>query len=130
MSMLEQVHSLVRWLVVLSTLVTALRYLYGWLAGQTFGDLDRTLWRVFQGVFGLQILIGLVLLLGGFNGLRAEHAVTMLLAFGLTHVSGRFREAADKVRFRNGFLLLVLTFVLIYAGVARLLGWGWLTAGL
>ncbi len=126
MAFLLMLHSGLRWLVIAVMLIAALRYLHGWLTARPFGDHDALIWRIFQAVFGLQLLAGLGLFASGFSGQRAEHAVTMLIAFGLTHMAGRFRDAPDATRFRNLFLLLVVTFVLLYAAIARLLGWDWL----
>lgn len=127
MDVLRDIHSIVRWIIVVMGLVVAAKSAYGWLAKAKFGPADRGLMSAFVGLLDLQLLLGAGLLFslkGGVTGDQMEHATTMLLAVAAGHFSMRWRKAPDETRFRNNFIVIIVVFVLIIAGVARLpQGW-------
>ena len=48
----------------------------------------------------------------------------MTLALIAAHVGGRFKNAPDNVRYRNGLIAVLVVLALVYVGVARLpQGW-------
>jgi hypothetical protein len=81
-------------------------------------------------VVDLQVLLGIIYLLwsgfagAGFPLYRLEHGVTMILAAVAAHFVGRGKNPSDAVRFRNSTFAILVTLLLIYAGVAVLPG-GW-----
>ena len=125
MDVLQDIHSIVRWVIVVVGLLAAAKSAYGWLMKAKFGPADRGLMSGFVGLLDLQLLLGAVLLIGrGVTGVRMEHATTMLLAVAAGHFSMRWRSAPDAIRFRNNLIVIVVVFALVSAGVARLpQGW-------
>lgn len=125
MDVLRDIHSIVRWIIVVMGLVVAAKSAYGWLAKAKFGPADRGLMSAFVGLLDLQLLLGAGLLFGfGILPYQMEHATTMLLAVAAGHFSMRWRKAPDETRFRNNFIVIIVVFILIIAGVARLpQGW-------
>lgn len=127
MNVLLDIHSVLRWIIVIVGLVVAAKSAYGWLAKAKFGPADRGLMSAFVGLLDLQLLLGAGLLFaleGGVTGFRMEHATTMLLAVAAGHFSMRWRKAPDGIRFRNNFIVIIVVFLFIVAGVSRLpQGW-------
>jgi len=120
-------HSIVRWLIILTSLVALVKFAIGWLRGGTFTAFDTRLVSIFAGLMSLQAALGLVLLLwnglvdgAGFPLYRLEHMGVMIVAVGLSHMSRRFKSATDTVRFRNTFLLILGVLVLIFFGISLL----------
>lgn len=120
-------HSGIRWIVVLLGLIVLAKSLYGWLSTTGYTPLDRRLWLWFNAAFGIQILLGFIVLvlLGAYSGLQFEHLTIMLVAAGLTMVATRWKEAADAIKHRNFTFLMVVIFALVYVAVWRVGGWPW-----
>lgn len=129
MGFLLTFHGEMRWLVALVALVTLVKFLLGWLGNRQYQRLDRILLAATTGLMDLNLLLGLILLVGlggGLPGHRIEHAVTMLLAIVVMHSSSRWRKSeSSMVKFRNGFLTVLVALVLVFVGVLRLRG-GWM----
>jgi uncharacterized membrane protein YphA (DoxX/SURF4 family) len=76
----------------------------------------------------LQVMLGLILLLwsgfagAGFPRYRLEHAVVMIIAAVVAHLNARWRNAENKVRFRNDLFIILATLVLILLGISVLPG--------
>lgn len=119
------VHSINRWLIVLIGVVAAIKFLVGWLGKSDYQPIDRTLMSAYTGLLDLQLILGIILLIGwGLAQYRIEHAVTMIIALVLAHLSRIWRDKADAVKFRNNFFAIVIGLLLIIAGVAVLpKGW-------
>src|SRR5689334_5463174 len=107
-----KIHSIVRGLILLVSLVALVKFAIGWLRNGVFTNFDQRLRSTFVGLMDLQALLGLILLLwnglvdgAGFPRYRLEHMGVMILAVGLSHMSARWKDAADPVRFRNTFLI-------------------------
>ena len=130
MSILLESHSGVRWLVILVALIVLVKFILGWLGKKPYASIDRTLAKVFAGVVDLQVLLGLIYLLwsgfagAGFPRYRLEHGITMILVAVAAHFVGRGKGASDSARFRNSTIAILVTLLLVYAGVAVLPG-GW-----
>jgi hypothetical protein len=130
MSFLLIVHSYLRWLIVIVALFAILKFAWSWLRGGTFQRLDRGLASGFSGIMDLQAMLGLIFLVwngvagAGFPMFRIEHAVTMVVAAAVAHLPARWKNTADKLRFRNLFFVILGTLAIIFIGVARLPG-GW-----
>jgi hypothetical protein len=130
MSILLMIHSVVRWLIVIVAVVAAVKFTLGWLRGGAFKGMDRGLAAGFSGLMDLQATLGIIFLIwdgivnSGFPMFRIEHAVMMILAVVVGHLPARWKNAADKIRFRNTLFCILGALVLVYVGVALLPG-GW-----
>lgn len=131
MQILLMIHSIMRWLIVLAGVIALVKFALGWLRGGAFKGLDRGLTAGFSGLMDLQAALGFILMLwnglvdgAGFPRYRLEHMAVMLVAAVLGHLHSRWRNAGDKTRFRNTFLMILGVLVLVSAGVAVLPG-GW-----
>jgi uncharacterized membrane protein YphA (DoxX/SURF4 family) len=118
-------HSINRWLFVLIGTIAAIKFLLGWLGNATYQPVDRGLMGGYTGLLDLQLLLGIILLIGrGLEQYRIEHALTMIIAVVLAHLSRVWRDKADSIKFRNNFFAIVLGLLLIFAGVSVLpKGW-------
>ena len=124
---LLNIHSIVRGLILLVSLVALIKFAIGWLRGGTFTNFDQRLRLAFVSLMDLQALLGLILLLwnglvdgAGFPRYRLEHMGLMILAVALSHMSARWKDAADTIRFRNTFLVILGALVLIFVGISVL----------
>lgn len=131
MSILLMIHSIVRWLIVIVGLAALVKFALGWLQGGSFKGMDRGLASGFSGLMDLQATLGLIFLIWnglatdvGFPRFRLEHMTMMILAVIVGHLPARWKNAGDKIRFRNTFLCVLGALVLIFVGVATLPG-GW-----
>lgn len=127
-----EIHSWVRWAIVLVAVVAVVKFALGWLRKQEFKAMDRGLASGFSGLMDLQMLLGLIVLFGaGFTGAgfpmyRVEHAITMTLAVVAGHTPALWRKAPDAVRFRNTLFAILVSLALVYVAVAALPGNGWI----
>lgn len=122
-----ELHSGVRWLVVLVTIIAFGWLLWGMLQSRPY---DRSMHRVvaiWAGLVGLQWLIGIVLflVLGQFDvRYRWEHAFVMTLALAAAHAYVPLKKRDATMRYRGGLASILVVLVLVYVGVA-LLPQGW-----
>ncbi|MCA9986061.1 MAG: hypothetical protein KDE59_17260 [Anaerolineales bacterium] len=124
-------HGGIRWLVVVAGVLALIKFVAGWLSNSSFGLLDRRLSLAFTILMDINVLIGLIIFVTGFFGdlpgevlrIRSEHAVTMILAVAAAHMSARWKNAADKIRFRQTAIFFLIAMLLVVAGVARVGGW-------
>ena len=130
MTILLAVHSIVRWLLVAVAGVAIILLAIGWLGKKKFSKTDRILVAAYSGLLDLQVLIGLIFLLwtgfagAGFPRFRLEHMTIMFIAALMAHFNSRWKEADDKIRYRNTLFTLLGSLLLIFLGVALLPG-GW-----
>lgn len=128
MSFVLGLHGELRWLVALAAVVTIVKYGMGWLGKAEYQRLDRTLLSVTTVLFDVNLLLGLILLLGLGGGLprpRLEHAVMMFVAVLVMHSAATWRKSnSSATKFRNGFLTVLVALVLVFVGVTGLRG-GW-----
>lgn len=132
MSFLFNVHSIVRWLVVIAAVVAIIVCAMTWLGSGKEGQGDRKAVSAFTGLMDLQFLLGLILLFGlgwSINGqmvpYRLEHATTMFLAVVVAHMTAIWKKKVSSVRARNSLFMIILALILIAAGISRLpQGWG------
>lgn len=129
MDLLLALHSIVRWLIVVVAVIAVVKFAYGWLQENSAGNTDRMLMTGYAGLLDLQVLLGLAYLLwngltdAGFPGYRIVHAIVMLLAVVVAHLSQRVRASGSTV-LRNQAFGIVGSLALILVGVALLPG-GW-----
>ena len=130
MNILLMIHSLLRWLIVIVAVIAIVKFALGWLRGGAFKGMDRGLAAGFSGLMDTQATLGLIFMVwnglagAGFPMFRIEHAVTMIVAAVVAHLPARWKNAADKLRFRNTLFCILGVLLLVYAGVMRLPG-GW-----
>ena len=128
MAILLEIHSGVRWIIVILGLVAIVKFLVGWARKSTFTKMDRGLSAAFSGLMDLQITLGLLyFLITGFSGagfppFRIEHMVTMLIAATVAHAPSMFKKAAN--RYAVAFYATIGALILVVIGVYRLPG-GW-----
>jgi hypothetical protein len=125
------IHSVVRWLVVVVSLISLVWFALVWLRGTRNEKADRGLMAAFSGLIDLQVTIGLILILwSGFAGVgfpryRIEHAFIMIIAAVVAHLSLRWRNAEMQIRARNNVALILGVLIIVYIGVS-LLPQGWI----
>lgn len=125
MGTLITIHGELRWLVALVAIVVLVKFLIGWLGKRQYTSLDRSLLMGYTILLDINVLLGLIILLfgGGFNGPRLEHATTMILAVIAAHMTAMWRKSTDStIKYRNQFLLVLLSLALVLLGVIRLRG--------
>jgi hypothetical protein len=92
-------HSLVRWVIEIISAVALIWFLLVWLRGLRNERLDRSLMAAFSGALDVQVLLGIIYILGsglsgvGFPLYRIEHAllilgVMVLVIIGISRVPG------------------------------------------
>lgn len=131
-------HDALRWLLLLSLVVTLVKYLAGWFGNQPWKKVDNMLGIVFTSLMDLQLLIGAVLYfflspitkmaLSDFGAamknadLRfyaVEHLSMMLIAVVLVHI-GRAKSkkaVTDTGKFRIASIFFLIALVLIVAAI-------------
>ena len=128
MDILFMAHSGFRWLVLLLAVIAIVKFLAGWIRRSFFTGIDRGLMAGFSGLMDLQVTLGIILLVwsgmagAGFPPYRIAHGLIMILAAVLAHMSTRWRNAEDPVRFRSNLFLVVGSIVLVLLGIAVLPG--------
>lgn len=122
-SFLTTLHSHNRHLVFVTAAVALLLAVVAFLRKQPLGSAARWSARIYSIVLTLQFLIGLVVLVGRWGdfaeGLRyrLEHAVIMLVAVALTHMTGRFAKLPPPIATRNTLLTIVASIILVVLGI-------------
>ena len=119
-------HSGVRWLVVLVTLIALIKLLLGVVQKQSYDKLTQRIMLAFSGLISLQWILGIILLiaLGTFSsGQIWSHAGTMTIAVAISHLHNRWKKADDSVRYRMSLLVVIAVLVLVFIGVALVNGW-------
>lgn len=121
-----EMHSGVRWIVVLIGLILLFRSLYAWLANRPSAAYDNQLSLSFSIAIVFQFVLGLILffVMGTYSRFHFEHLTVMFIAVALAGYNGRWRKKPDPIRFRNTFITIAVVAVLIYLGVAVLPGGG------
>ena len=119
-------HSGVRWLVVLVTIIALVKLVLGIVQKRSYDQLTHRLMLAFSGLITLQWALGLILLLalGVFNsGVIWGHASVMTVAVAISHLHSRWKKADDSTRYRMGLLIVIAVLVLVIIGVALVGGW-------
>ncbi len=128
MAILLEIHSILRWIIVVVGFIAIVKFLAGMTRVSAFGKMDRGLSAGFSGMMDLQATLGLLyfLITGfgavGFPMFRIVHTVTMLLASVAGHAPAMFKKAGSKFAVALGAFVVAL--LLVYVGVLRLPG-GW-----
>lgn len=131
-------HDALRWLLLLSLIVTLTKYLAGWFGNQSWKKTDNILGIVFTSLMDLQLLTGLVLYFFlspitkiAFSDFGAamknadlrfyavEHFAMMLIAVVLVHI-GRAKSKkaiADNSKFKIASIFFLIAMVLMVAAI-------------
>lgn len=128
MAIVLTIHSLVRWLFVLLAAAVIVKFAIGWLQAKEFKPMDRGLLAGLTGTVDLQLVIGLILLIGygTYTRHQLEHTFTMILALLLLHIMPRrWKESPSAIRFRNNLAVVMVALILIVLGVIVLPGNRW-----
>lgn len=124
--LLLTIHSIVRWIVVIITIIALLDNLWGWLQSKEYTVRDGRIMSIFVGFLDLQLILGMILLFTlGFTRYRIEHGVTLILTVTLAHIYNQWRDKADQIKFRNNSMLIIVIMILVFVAVSAL-PQGWL----
>jgi hypothetical protein len=131
-------HDTLRWLVLLSLVVTLVKYIFGWFGNQSWKKTDNILGIVFTSLMDIQLLTGLVLYfflspvtklaMSDFGaamkdpGLRfyaVEHFSMMLIAVILVHIGRAKSKKAktDSAKFKTATIFFLISLVVILAAI-------------
>lgn len=114
-------HSTLRWIIVLVALIAIVKLALGLSQRRAFDGMSRGLMAGYSGLLDLQMLLGLVLIfMMGLTGTRILHAIILIAAAVAAHLNSRWKTAADATRTRMSLLMVVLSLLLIFFGVAVL----------
>ncbi len=123
-------HSGIRWLIVLVAFLAILFFGYGWLAKKKKAKIARILPAAYSGLVDAQVLLGIVVtLLSVVSGLRLmryklEHISIMILVAIVGHLPAYWRKSKNANLYRNTFLAILFSLILVYMGV-NILPSGW-----
>jgi len=142
---IQTLHNLARWGVVIFGLLAILRAFSGWFGKKEFTTADDKAGGRYTMLFDIQILLGIILYFskGWFGVLSAdfgaamsssgtrffavEHLVAMILAVAVAHI-GRAQSkkgSSDSAKHRRAALWYLLSFVILLAAIP----WPFLEAG-
>lgn len=131
-------HDMLRWLVLLSLLVTLARYLNGWLGNKGWTKTDNLLGIIFVSLMDVQVLTGLVLYFflspvtkmafsdfgaamkeSNLRFYAVEHIIMMLIALALIHIGrAKSKKAATGLKkFKTASIFFLISFVVIVAAI-------------
>lgn len=131
-------HSLLRWLLLLSLVITLVKYLAGWLGNHPWKKTDNILGIVFTSLMDLQLIFGLVLYFflspvtkqaftdfgaamknANLRFYAVEHLSMMLIALVLVHI-GRVKSKkakTDHEKFKTASIFFLIALALILAAI-------------
>lgn len=131
-------HDVLRWLLLVSLVVTLAKYLAGWLGNHSWKKTDNILGIVFTSLMDLQLLTGLVLYFFlspltkiAFSDFGAamknadlrfyavEHFAMMLIAVILVHIGRAKSKKAktDQGKFKIASIFFLIAMVLMVVGI-------------
>jgi len=131
-------HDALRWLLLLSLIITLAKYLAGWLGNHSWKKADNILGIVFTSLMDLQLLTGLVLYFFlspitkiAFSDFGAamknadlrfyavEHFAMMLIAVILVHIARAKSKKAlkDVAKFRISSIFYLIAMVIMVAAI-------------
>lgn len=131
-------HDTLRWLLLLSLVVTLIKYLSGWFGNQPWKKVDNILGIVFTSLMDLQLLTGLVLYFFlspltkiAFSDFGAamknadlrfyavEHLLMMLIAVVLVHIGRAKSKKAktDVAKFKIASIFFLIALILMVAAI-------------
>lgn len=125
-TILFHAHSGLRWLIVVAAVAAVIFFGYSWLAKKYNKKPARILTAAYSGMLDMQVLLGLIFMfMTGVSRYRLEHMSVFIGVAVLAHLPRKWRDGADEIYFRNTFITVLATLVLIFVGVAVLPGNRW-----
>lgn len=131
MDFIVGLHSLVRWLVVIVAVIAVVRYALVMMGRAPASGMDRGLISGYTGLLDLNVLLGLIVIVG--LSISAgqvllvwlEHAVTNVIGVVVAHVLAQRAKKMDdpKLKARMNLLSVVISILIIVVGVAVVGGW-------
>jgi hypothetical protein len=135
-TVLLYLHSWLRWLILLAAFALVIRLALGLAQKSAFGKSARILTSAFSGLMDLQVLLGVIQLVvgwqtytalaGGFPLTQIEHMTVLLLAAVAAHLPSRWKNLPDALRYRNGLIVAAGVILMIVVGVSTLAGRRWM----
>jgi len=131
-------HDNLRWLLLLSLVITLVKYISGWLGNQPWKKTDNILGIVFTSLMDIQLLTGLVLYFflspitklamsdfgaamkdSGIRFYAVEHFSMMFIAVVLVHIGRAKSKKAktDLAKFKTATIFYLLALVIILAAI-------------
>jgi uncharacterized membrane protein YphA (DoxX/SURF4 family) len=116
------IHSFVRWLILSLALFGAARSFVSMLSvSARFTRLDIGVSRAYAGLLDLQLLLGVLLVLGAAtlqDAITWIHPIIMIPAIVVAHLSGRFAAQPDRSRHQRQLAIYLGSLALIAGGLA------------
>lgn len=127
-------HSILRWVIVLAAVAVLVKFTLALIQKQPYDKTARGLASAFGGLMDTQLLLGTAFFVwsglavqGGFSlRYRWEHLAVMLAAVIVAHLPAMWKNRNDQTRYRNGLAAILISMLLIVAGVFALPGNRWL----
>ncbi|WP_372773109.1 hypothetical protein [Mangrovibacterium sp.] len=135
---LLHLHDVLRWIILLTALVTLLKYFIGWFGQKPWEKSDNILGGIFIGLMDLQFLTGFILYAfvspitkAAFQDFGAamknsdlrfyavEHLTMMVIALVLAHI-GRIKSkkiSESKSKFATALLFYGIAYIIILAAI-------------
>lgn len=132
------VHDTLRWLLLISMLITTGKYLVGWLGQKSWTKADNLTGIIFTALMDLQLLTGLILYFflspvtkmamsdfgaamkdANLRFYAVEHLTMMLIAVVLVHIGRAKSKKAktDVAKFKTGSIFFLIALVIVLAGI-------------
>jgi hypothetical protein len=124
-------HSIMRWAIIIVAIAALIKFAIGWLGKKPYDGTAKGLRVAYTSLLDIQLVIGgLYLVIGslmgaGFPSYRITHTVIMVIAVVLAHLTSLGKDKEDTLRYRNGFLFLLASVLVVLIGVALLPGGRW-----
>ena len=131
MDILLNTHSVNRFVLLAIAIICIARLISNVMRAKNFSRSDAQWLRWFATFMAIQFALGLVLFVkDGINlswnmhEMRAhmEHAVTMILALGLSHATASARRKDPSTASKRALIFMAASLLFVVAGVARLKG--------
>jgi heme A synthase len=122
---LQTLHGHFRWLVLLAAAVQLIMLVIAVTRKDAPAKPLRIVTSAFMGIVDLQLLLGIVLLVGRWMSLGSpgriafEHVGVMLTAVLLLHAARMWKRGDARAQARNFLIVLLVAILLILVGIAR-----------
>lgn len=131
MDFVLMLHSIVRWLVVIVGVVAIVRFALVMAGKAQSSGMDRGLMSGYTGLLDVNVLLGLILIVGLSIGagqvlmVWIEHMTTNIIGVVVAHFfAQRAKKIEDpKLKARTNLLGVVISLAIIAVGVALVGGW-------
>ncbi len=134
---LQSLHNITRWVLIILALIVIVRGLTGWLRGRRFNKDDNRYGMLYTVFFDVQLLLGMVLYFTkGWAGVLAadfgaamrssgtrffaiEHLLLMLIALVVAHVARSLsrKASSDLLKHRRAAIGFLVSFVLMLIAI-------------